>query len=208
MTVKNREIWWKSSIWLTLALIAICILALRLQLSFDLSLFFPQKTSLMHEVLLEQLKSGPGSRLLVIGINGRDQEELADISDQMRRQLAASPAFVNVLNGENADEEAIVPEPVASYYLLMGNIDYSEASLQGVFQLRLQDLAFGGGSELLDLIARDPFLLTLEVLQRLMPVAMKGDMWFAADGSAVLLAETRATEAIRCQSFTAIRWLY
>jgi len=192
MTVKIRETWWKSAPWLALALLAIFVLVFRLQLSFDLSAFFPQKTSLTHDILLEQLKNGPGSRLLVIGINGRNRNQLADVSEQMQRELASNPAFLNVLNGEFADGAAITPEPVNRYYLLLGDIDYSRASLRRALQLRLQDLAFGGGSALLDLIARDPFLLTLDLLQRLAPVEMTGDMWFAEDGSAVLMAETRA----------------
>jgi predicted exporter len=190
--MQTRETWWKSAPWLALALLSIVVIVLRLQLSFDMSTFFPQKTSLEHDVLLEQLKSGPGSRLIVIGVKGLQHDQLAEISDQMRRGLASNPAFVNVLNGEFADQTAITPEPVNSYYLLLGNIDYSTASLRQALQLRLQDLAFGGGSDLLNLVARDPFLITMDILQRLAPVDISGDMWFAADGSAVLMAETRA----------------
>ena len=190
--VKTRKIWWKSVPWLALALLSIVVIVLRLQLSFDLSTFFPHETNLQHDILLEQLQSGPGSRLIVIGINGSQHEQLAEFSDQMRQELASNPAFVNVLNGTFADQAGIVPEPVNSYYLLLGDIDYDSTSLQQTLQLRLQDLAFGGGSELLNLVARDPYLITLDILQRLVPVSMSGDMWFAMNGSAVLMAETHA----------------
>jgi len=178
--------------WLALILLSIVVIVLRLQLSFDLSTFFPQETNLQHDILLEQLKSGPGSRLLVIGVNGSQLDKLEEFSNQMRQELASSPAFVNVLNGEFADQAGTIPEPVKSYYLLLGDIDYSSTSLQQALRLRLQDLAFGGGSELLNLVARDPYLITLDILQRLVPVSMRGDMWFAVDGSAVLMAETHA----------------
>jgi predicted exporter len=190
--MKPRKILWKSAPWLALTLLSIVVIVLRLQLSFDLSTFFPQETNLQHDILLEQLQSGPGSRLIVIGINGSQHEQVAEFSDQMRQELASNSAFVNVLNGEFADQAGIIPEPVSSYYLLLGDIDYDSTSLQQALQLRLQDLAFGGGSELLNLVARDPFLITLDILQRLVPVNMSGDMWFAMDGSAVLMAETRA----------------
>jgi len=193
MTVMSRKAWWKSAPWLALALLAISVLMLRLELSFDLSAFFPRQASLTQEILLEQLKNGPGSRLLVIGIKGGNRAQLAEISDKMRQELASDPSFLNVLNGEFADESAVIPEPVNSYYLLMESIDYSKASLQRALQLRLQDMAFGSGSALLDLISRDPFLITVGVLQRLAPVEMSGDIWFTEDGSAVLMAETRAT---------------
>lgn len=190
--MKSRTIWWKSLPWLVLALLSTVVLVLRLQLSFDLSTFFPQETNLQHDILLEQLKSGPGSRLLVIGINGPQHDYLAEFSDQLHQILATNPLFVNVLNGEFTEQPEAIPEPVNSYYLLLGDIDYGSESLQRAMQLRLQDLAFGGGSDLLSLIARDPFLTSLDILRRLVPVNMSGDMWFAGDGSAVLMAETRA----------------
>jgi predicted exporter len=182
----------RSAPWLALALISVLVLVFNLRLSFDLSAFFPHQTSLTHDILLEQLKNGPGSRLMVAGIKGGSREQLAAVSEQMREQLAANPLFVNVMNGEFRDEGAGIPEPVNRYYLLLADIDYSRESLSGALEARLRDLAFGGGSALLDLIARDPFLISVDILQRLAPVNMSGDAWFAADGSAVLMAETRA----------------
>ena len=192
MSVQNRTSVLISALWLTLASVAVVVLGFRLQLNFDLSVFFPQKSSLTHEILLEQLKNGPGSRLVVIGLSGADRDQLSVLSEQMKVELASNPIFVNVFNGNYAAEVSAIPEPVNSYYLLLGDIDYSKASLQQALQLRLKDLAFGGGSTLLSLIARDPFLQSLGVLERLVPVNMTGDLWFAEDGSAVLLAETKA----------------
>ena len=185
-------LWRTSLLWVGVAVLAIVILGSRLQLSFDLSAFFPQQTTLAHDVLIEQLRNGPGSRLIVIGINGSDPQQLAEVSGQMKQSLAADPAFVAVLNGEFDEDATQAPEPVSSYYLLLRDIDYSRESLRQALQWRLQDLAFGGGSALLELIARDPFLITLDVLQQLVPVDMDGDLWFSEDGSAVLMAETHA----------------
>lgn len=192
MTRTTSAAWRMSLLWLATAALAVFVLLGRLELSFDLSAFFPQKTNLTHDVLIEQLRSGPGSRLVVIGIKGADREQLTEASDHLRRALSADPAFVAVHNGEFDEDATEVPEPVRSYYLLMRDLDFSHASLQQAMQSRLQDLALGGGSALLDLIARDPFLATLDALEQLTPVNMSGDMWFAADGSAVLMAETRA----------------
>jgi len=184
--------WRRSALWLAAAIVAILVIATRLVLSFDLSAFFPQQTTLAHDVLIEQIRHGPGSRLLVIGISGAPADELAEASDQLKQTLSADPMFVTVLNGEFSDDPEQVPEPVNSYYLLIREIDYSRSSLRQALQTRLQDLAIGGGSVLLELLARDPFLVTFDVLENLAPVDMTGDMWFAADGSAVLMAETHA----------------
>jgi predicted exporter len=197
-----------SLLWLSLALVALAILAFRLQLSFDLSAFFPQKTSLTQEVLLEQLKNGPGSRLVVIGLKGASREQLADYSDLMKDELSTHPAFLNVLNGDYSIDTATIPEPVKSYYLLLDDLDFSQASLEEALLQRRRDLTFGGGSMLLEMMARDPFLQTLNVLERLTPVNITGDIWFASDGSSVLLAETRAAAidiAAQTEAISAIR---
>lgn len=182
----------RSAPWLILATLAIVTLAMRLQLSFDLSAFFPRHTTLAHDVLLEQLRNGPGSRLVVIGIRGAPLEQLKETSDQLREALVANPLFTTVQNGQFSHSNDDVPEPIDSYYLLMKDVDYSRASLNDALEARLQDLAFGGGGTLLDLIARDPFLITLDVLEQLAPIEMSGDLWMAEDGTAVLMATTRA----------------
>ncbi len=183
----------KSAPWLGLAALACVVLGFRLQISFDISAFFPQETELAHEVLLEQFRNGPGSRILVLGISGADHERRAEISDELRSKLAGETMFSAVMNGELSDEIDAPPEPVASYFLLMRDLEYSKTALQSAIDSRLQDLAFGGGTAMLKLIARDPYLATLDILERLAPASMTGDMWFAKDGSAVLMLETRAT---------------
>lgn len=183
----------KSAPWIGLALLATLVLVFRLQISFDISAFFPQETEIAHEILLEQFRNGPGSRILVVGLNGADREQLTDLSDQMRSELSESLLFSNVVNGELSDDVDAPPEPVASYYLLMRDVEYTKAALQTAIDARLQDLALGGGTAMLTLFARDPFLVTLDILDRLAPASMTGEMWFAKDGSAVLLIETRAT---------------
>jgi predicted exporter len=185
--------WRRSLPWLVLAASAAAVLVIRLQLSFDLSAFFPQKTTLAHDVLLEQFRTGPGSRLLVIGIDGMPHDALEELSDALKSVLLEDSAFSNALNGEVADDSHAVPEPIQSYFLLMRDVDYSQASIDRAIVARLQDLAFGGGTAMLDLIARDPFLVTLDVLQQLSPVDISGDMWFTKGGTAVLVAETHAT---------------
>lgn len=200
--------WKRSSPWLILALLSAVLLAVRLQFSFDLSAFLPSKTTLSQDVLLEQLRNGPGSRLIVIGITGAPMEQLRGISDRLRRDLEAHPAFITVQNGQGSDPEGSIPEPISSHYLLMQDIDYSRESLSRAIQSRLRDLAIGGGANLLELIARDPFLATIDILERLVPGDAGGEVWFAENGAAVLLAATRApsTDLTRqAAAVTAIR---
>jgi predicted exporter len=180
-------------LWLLVASILAAVVYLRLDLSFDLSAFVPRQTTLSQEILIEQIRRGPASRLLVIGIGGESSDDLVNASDQLKRQLSGNPAFVTVMNGEFEADVATVPAPVDQYYLLMRDVDYSAESLRSALQSRLRDLAFGGGTTLRELIARDPFLVTVEVLEQLSPAEVSGDMWFSEDGSAVLMAETVPT---------------
>jgi predicted exporter len=110
-----------SLFWICIAVIASTLLWFRLQLSFDLSAFFPQKTSLSHDILLEQMKDGPGSRLLVIGLSGADPDSLTEASNQLRDRLSGNEAFINVLNGEYEMEDVQIPAPLDQYYLLMAS---------------------------------------------------------------------------------------
>ncbi len=193
MNDAGKRAWRYSLPWLTLTAIAMAVLTTRLQISFDISAFFPRQANLTHEVLLEQFKNGPGSRIMLVGINGADRDRLSDLSYELRAALGKEALFSQVLNGEFDEDIDAPPEPVASHYLLMRDLAISRDSLQQAIDARLQDLAFGGGSAMLNLFAEDPYLVTLDVLERLAPAEMSGEMWFADDGSAVLMLETKAT---------------
>lgn len=204
MKISTSSAWRRSLLWLTAVSIAIIVLLTRLELSFDLSAFFPKQTTLAHDVLIEQLRNGPGSRLLIIGISGPSSDESIETASRLQQALSANPGFVSVLNGEFSEDTADVPQPIKDYYLLMRDIDFGEASLASALQSRLRDLAFGGGRSLRQLIARDPFLVTLDTLESLVPGDMSGEPWVASDGSAVLVAETQAAAIDIAAQFEAI----
>lgn len=168
------------------------VVVFRLEVSFDLSAFLPKKTDLAAEVLLHQLSSGPGSRMMVIGINGGAEIDRVETGRLLGEKLSEQRDFTAVLNGEWELDAISVPEPVASSYPLMADIDYSSAALREALLARLADLAFGGGKALRSLIARDPYFVTLDLMRRLAPTESNGTAWMAADGSAVVTAQTRS----------------
>jgi predicted exporter len=183
----QRSLWWLGAI-----AVAVVVLSSRLQLSFDLSAFFPRQTTLAHEVLIEQVRNGPASRLLVIGVGAGAVNDGVEAGRLLQQELADDPAFISVLNGEFDEQSADVPFPVSDYYLLMDDLDYGAVALRSALQDRLRDLAFGGGADLLRLVSRDPYLTTIDVLESLAPAELSGEPWVAQNGSAVLLAETAA----------------
>ena len=143
-TALQRSLWWLAAI-----AVAVIVLLARLQLSFDLSAFFPRHTTLAHEVLIEQVRNGPASRLLVIGVGASTPDDAVAAGRSLQQALTDDPAFVAVLNGEFDEQSADVPFPVSDYYLLMADLDFEAGALQSALQERLRDLAFGGGPELL-----------------------------------------------------------
>lgn len=183
--------------WLILAGAMAAFLFLKLQLSFDMSAFFPTSAGPQAEVLLQQLSSGPGSRMMVVGINGAAHEDRVETGRLLVETLQSEPSFVAAFNGEANLDATAIPEPLASGYPLMADMDLGRDNLEATLQQRLADMSFGGGRSLRSLIARDPFLVTLELLARLGPGGnsdrgVSDQPWVAGDGSAVIAAQTHA----------------
>jgi predicted exporter len=178
--------------WLTLAVLALAVLGWRLQLSYDLGLFLPRGGDLEQQVVIGQLTSGPGSRLMLIGLSGDDRDALARASRAVRERLAVDPAFTQVQNGESSEDPASIPGTLGRYRFLLTDVDWSTQGLAAALGERMRDLAFGGGPELIDLVSADPYLAVIGTLEGLAPAALSDAPWFTADGTAVLLAETAA----------------
>jgi predicted exporter len=208
MSVSGRNALIISLPWLLLAVLATLVLLFRLQLSFDLGLFFPRGSDTAQQVLLQQLSSGPGSRLILVGLQGETRATLEEVSSRLKAELQKQPQFLQVQNGEMPEDLSAAPATVSRYRFLLSDPDFSAGGLRHALENRLQDLAFGSGNELVELIAADPYLSMPNVLEQLAPGQLSGDPWFSADGSAVLMAETKAPAtdiAAQQQAIDAIR---
>ncbi|HKJ18404.1 MAG TPA: MMPL family transporter [Xanthomonadales bacterium] len=183
---------WRASFWLIAAVAMVLVLVFRLELSFDLSAFFPRDSNVFSKVLLQQLSSGPGSRMIVMGISGGEQSERIETGRELTEALRGNREIVSVFNGEWQLDDIEIPPPVSDHYPLMLDLDYSASGLRQTLVERISDMAFGGGRVLRDIIARDPFLATLELLKRLAPAGTQGDAWVSQNGSAVVTAQTRS----------------
>lgn len=182
----------RSLLWVLIIALMVLILSFRLQLSFDLGAFLPREGGPNAEVLLQQLGSGPGSRLMVLGISGGAIEQREEASRNLQASLNELDDFVQVVNGEAGTGGETVPEPIRTHYPLMLDLDLSTTTLQQTVNQRLQDLALGGGGAIRQLLVADPYLASVTLLQNLSPGAASGELWQAKNGSRVLLAETRA----------------
>ena len=88
------------ALWLVALVASGYWIARHLSVTTDLSAFLPPAATRVQEVLVEQLRAGVASRLLLIGIEGADEAALAKASRELAQRLDASGAFGTVANGE------------------------------------------------------------------------------------------------------------
>src|ERR1700733_13254383 len=68
--------------------------------STDMSAFLPRSPNPAQQVLVDQLREGVVSRLILLAITGADPDTLAALSKAIARDLRAEPGFGIVNNGE------------------------------------------------------------------------------------------------------------
>ena len=86
-------------IWL-LAMLAGVVIVWNSRFVADMSFFLPAHPSAGQQVLVDQIRTGAVSRLLMLAVAGGDARQRAGLSRDLRHRLAAMPEFVSVQNGE------------------------------------------------------------------------------------------------------------
>ena len=164
----------------------------------DLGAFLPPSATPAQQLLLEQMRSGVASRILLVALGGADEERLAEASRAMATKLRASGLFAVVQNGGDeglrADREAFmdyryVLSPAA------GAERFSAAALRASLESALAELATQSAGPLRTLLPRDPTGELRRIFERLPAAspAKRAGVWFTADGKrALLVAETVA----------------
>jgi predicted exporter len=164
----------------------------------DLGAFLPPSATPAQQLLLEQMRSGVASRILLIALGGADEERLAEASGAMAAKLRASRLFAVVQNGGEeglrADREAFMDY---RYVLSPGAAAerFSAAALRATLESALAELATQSAGPLRTLLPRDPTGELRRILERLPAAspAKRAGVWFTADGKrALLVAETVA----------------
>jgi predicted exporter len=181
---------------LMLALLGLWVVR-HLQVSSDLRSFMPAPTTPDQRLLMEQVGEGPGSRLLLLAITGRDEATLAGLSRALATKLEADPRYAQVLNG-SFDLTALDPKFLPYRYLLSPTLDthaFDAPFLRDQLEQRLDELSSPAASLLKGLLPRDPTLEVLKLAQRWAPARspeIRDGVWFSPRGEALLLVQTRA----------------
>lgn len=165
----------------------------------DMSFFLPAHPTPEQQVLVDQLKEGVVSRLLMVAIEGGDEKQRAALSRELRGRLEKMPDFVSVQNGEAGSQTADRDFLFKYRYLLSPAVNaerFTVDGLQAAISNSIDLLASPAGMMLKPLLARDPTGELLELLGGLnagaQPNSREG-VWASRDGErAMLLVQSKA----------------
>jgi len=185
-------------LWL-LAMLAGAAIAWNSRFTADMSFFLPAHPTPTQQVLVDQLKEGVVSRLLMVAISGGDAPQRAQLSRDLRARLAAMPAFLSVQNGESGSQDADREFLFRHRYQLSPAVDparFSEAGLRAAIGDSIDLLASPAGMMLKPLLPRDPTGELVALLSKLNAGAQpnsRSGVWASRDGErAMLLIQTAA----------------
>ena len=189
---------WAVGAWLGCLALAAWV-ALHARYVADLSAFLPGRPTPAQRLLVDQLRAGPGSRLILIALEGGDIETRAELSEALARALRSNRAFSNVGNGEAATAERDRALLFSHRYLLSAAVTpgrFTVAGLKESLQDTVADLASPEGLSLQSLVVRDPtgeMLAVIDQLSRTQAPRRSAGVWTSADGARTLLiADTAA----------------
>jgi predicted exporter len=172
----------------------------------DLSAFLPARPTPEQQVLIEQLREGPASHLVLVAVDGGtstvDAPTLAAVSRAMGGRLRADPHFLSVSNGQNATQDRDRAFLFDHRYLLSDRTTperYTEAGLHDALSDTVDLLTSSAGLMLQSLIQRDPTAELVHLVEQLtaghdLPSVDGAWVTHAANGDvhALIVAETRA----------------
>ena len=166
----------------------------------DLSSFLPSAPTAEQRLLVDQLREGAVSRLVLIGIEGADAATRAKVSQALAARLRADQRFASVTNGANTSFERERELLLAYRYVLSPMVTperFTAEGLRAAIGETLDLLASPAGMALKAIVPRDPTGEMVAVIERVRPAdgpAVHEGVWASPDGArALLLARTRAS---------------
>jgi predicted exporter len=166
----------------------------------DLSSFLPGAPTAEQRLLVDQLRDGAISRVMLIGIEGADATARAALSRELAETLRRDARFSGVANGATANFERERELLFDNRYVLSAAVKPGRFTVEGLraaVSETLDMLASPAGLMLKALVPRDPTGEMLAVMDQVRPPEgprMSEGVWAAPDGQrALLVARTRAS---------------
>jgi predicted exporter len=186
-------------LWLV-CIVSAAVVVARARYITDLSAFLPANPTAAQQFLVDQLRDGPASRLILIAIEAGDSESRAHVSSAMTAQLRQDTQFARVNNGESlavvGDREYLFKHR----YLLSEAVNaarFSVAGLHAAIGEAIDNLASPAGLLFKSLLPRDPtgeLLNIVDQLERTPGPQARDGVWVSPDNSrALAVAQTTAS---------------
>lgn len=185
-------------LWLAFV-VACAIVTVRTDYSADLAAFLPQSPTPAQQILVDELREGVVSRIILVGIENADEARLAALSARLSARLAQDARFAYVANGADDGFAADLEFLHAHRYLLSPALvpgHFDAPQLRAALERQLGLLDSNAGMLVGRWIDADPSGETLRLLEGLRQDGgpqKRGGVWFSADGRrALLVAQTQA----------------
>ncbi len=194
----NRSFWRALLIWLVAMGLGL-ILLWNTRFSADVSFFLPSKPTPEQQVMVDQLREGAVSRLLMLSIAGGDADQRADASRALRAALAGHDTLATVQNGEAEAMDAARDFMLDHRYQLSNAVTperFSVEGLRGAVNNSVDMLSSSVGLLFKPYLARDPTGELIELVSGLnagvQPNEREG-VWASRDGErAMMIVQTHA----------------
>lgn len=194
----RRPARWALSAWL-LFLLGCAVVISGTRFTADLSAFLPRAPTAEQRLLVDQLRDGLVSRLILAGIEGGDGPGRAAVSKAMAAALRNDGQFAAIHNGEPVTRQQDQQFLYAHRYALSPDVSpqrFTESGLRAAVGESLDLIASPAGLFTKSLLPRDPTGEVAALVGQLdagAGAAMRDGAWVSRDGArAVLLAQTAA----------------
>ncbi|MEX0829331.1 MAG: MMPL family transporter [Nitrospirales bacterium] len=163
----------------------------------ELPLLLPSSGSFSQQLFVDQLQSGPTSRILLLGLQGAEPAVLAKASKKLADAMRKHGQFLHVYNGEQTQNDFNQDLLYRYRYLLSSTVtadQFSPERLRQSLEHRLQDMANPLPAFFKKQVPEDPTGALASVLQQWRSgntIKMAHGVWFSSDQLvALLIAET------------------
>ena len=178
---------------------AAAIIVARAHYITDLSGFLPANPTPRQRLLVDQLRDGPASRLILMSIERGDAGIRAKVSEATARRLRGDRQFSGINNGEPVTAERDREFLFQHRYLLSDSVTaarFTASGLQAAIAETIEDLASPAGLMLKSLLPNDPtgeMLHVIDQLERTPSPVTRDGIWVSPDGArALMVAQTAA----------------
>ncbi len=190
----------KFAIFSWLFFLFICALVVsRTHFTTDLSAFLPQTPTPEQQLLMDQIKDGLASRLILVGIEGENAVTRAQLSKLTAKRLRSNSAFIAVNNGESVYAENDQAFLFNNRYLLSPAVNKERFTVLGLHDAISESIALlasPAGLMVKSMLPNDPTGEMMQLFNQFNNVRqpeLSEGVWASKNGDrALLLIQTKA----------------